>query len=464
MQVQRISSNLIRYNSKMQLEDKEVLCQDANTTTMPSFADAKNFVNVNFKAIDKNKYNQQGNTELIQAIYDNNKAEFEMLMEDPNTDVNERDQYGFTPLMRASHNGKFKYFFERLLQHPKIDVNATIKDDIVFMDTCVLVLLATACGFDKMAFFEKILEHPDVDVDLYFNYEKKHTLVRIGNYEKYEEMMRNYKRGVDRREKTNQIVPGKIDINKIISFNEIWTDPEKQTIEKLISTNSYRALINLIELKFNTLNEEFRNMSSFDEIKKSVRETETETIRKEEKEKAEKALAEREQKLVLSEEKIKNKEKALDNLISNYQQILAEDVANERKNFASGIRTLYGIQTEELPKDMSMGEQMVYVMNILLPRKKKLKNFDGETPERITKELRDNDKNLSSEGLKFLERIFDVSEQNCGEKEIIDAIRSVKNDKGLIDMGKAAFFISSLAWGGTTIQNVIQKTAKLAIK
>ena len=276
MQVQRISANLIRYNSKMQLKGKEIRCQDTNTTTLPSFTDANSFVNVNFKAIDKNKYNQQGNTELIQAIYDNNKAEFEMLMEDPNTDVNERDQYGFTPLMRSSGEGKFKYFFERLLQHPKIDVNATINDG-VFKDSCVLVLLAEACGFDKLAFFEKILEHPDVDVDLYFNYEKKHTLVRIGNYEKYEEMMRNYKRGVDRREKTNQIVPGKIDINKIISSKEIWTDEEKQIIEKLISTNSYRALITLIELKANALNEGFRNMSSLDEIKKSVRETETET-------------------------------------------------------------------------------------------------------------------------------------------------------------------------------------------
>jgi len=150
---------------------------------------------------------------------------------------------------------------------------------------------------------------------------------------------------------------------------------------------------------------------------------------------------------------VQEKEKSLDNLMNNYKEILAEDIAYAR----SGFRALYGIKPDELPEKMGFGEQMTYVISTLIENRNKLTNTNEDTPENITKALLDKDGNLSNESLKFLERILKVYEGKYKEEELINVIDTVKSDNGLLDMGKASLLISLLAFGGSSIKSVIKK-------
>ena len=224
------------------------------------------------------------------------------------------------------------------------------------------------------------------------------------------------------------------------------------------------------------------------QTKEETRISETEKIREEEKEKAQQSVQDKiaeldedkkaeeilldAKKQALDEEKAElDKEKAeyekqnevLKNLEQNYQANLADDIAYERETLESGFRTLYGIKPEEMPENATLGEQMVYVMDILLSRRQKLAGTDGDTPERITKALQDKNGKISKDGLKFLERVIDTNDGQCKEKDVIDAIESVKDDHGLLNMGAVTFFISSLAWAGNSIRSVIEKVGKYGV-
>jgi len=153
---------------------------------------------------------------------------------------------------------------------------------------------------------------------------------------------------------------------------------------------------------------------------------------------------------------ITEKEKSLDNLMNNYKEILAEDVAYER----SGFRAYYGVKTDEFPEKMGFPEQMTLVINTLIQNRNKLTATDKNTPMNVLRALQDNNEQISDEGLNFIDRVLKVNENKCSEGDLIDAIDSVKGDNGLIDMGKAALFLSTLAWGHSTIKAVVQEVKK----
>ena len=146
--------------------------------------------------------------------------------------------------------------------------------------------------------------------------------------------------------------------------------------------------------------------------------------------------------------------------MSEYQQNLAEDVEYAK----SGFRALYGIKEDTLPETMGFGEQMIFVIDILSKRKDRISNLDSNIAANITKSLQDNNGNISVDGLKFLERIIDVSEELCEESTLTDSIQSVKGEEGFIDTGKAGLFVSILALGGISLRNTIKEVRKCAVR
>ena len=77
--------------------------------------------------------------------------------------------------------------------------------------------------------------------------------------------------------------------------------------------------------------------------------------------------------------------------------------------------------------------------------------------------MQDNNGKISQDGLKFLERVIDANDGKCQEKDVIDAIESVKDDHGLLNMGAVTFFLSSLACAGNSIRSVIEKVGKYGV-
>ena len=150
------------------------------------------------------------------------------------------------------------------------------------------------------------------------------------------------------------------------------------------------------------------------------------------------------------------KNATLDNLIQNYDKMLADDVANERENLESNFRTLYGVKSENIPENMGFGEQMLFVTDILNKNKKVLTGMYNDSPVKITKALQDNNGKISEDGVKFLIRIIEASGTTWSEKNLLAAIKSVKKKDGTLDMDKVSFFIASLSWNGNTISTVTE--------
>ena len=393
--------------------------------------------------IDVNVKNKKGNTALIWASYRGGAKVVEKLLQNPDIDVNVQGQDGHNALMHASANGD-KEIVEKLVKHPNIDVNA--QDD--FGNTALM----QACYFKDESTVEVLLRHPGVDINLKDSYGK--VALDYANDE-IAQMIKDYVPGIDRRK---DIIPKQIDIEKLTSFKEIWSDKEKQNITKMVENKDYDGLVTVFESKGKSLNKEYENfrnqMSQIKEAaEKSARKTETEKIREEEKIAAEEKVADKIAELDKSKAEYEEKNKALDNLINDYQAMLSDDIEDAK----SGIRTLYGIKSNELPEKMDLGEQMIYVIDIMSNNRNKLSNMNSDSPEKITKALQDNNGQISADGLKFLERVIKVSDRSCSEDDLISSINAVKDKSRHIDMKKVSYFIANLSWGQSRISDVIQK-------
>ena len=142
MKIAPISSNLNYSRIDYRKENKK---QTVNTSaTLPSFADAKSFVNMSFKAAIHN-YAENGDLEGLKRELDKGES------------VNARDWNGFMPLMVAGHSGRINTFNE-LLKHPDIDINAQPNK----MDTALIRVSRN--GYAEMV--KKLVERPEIDVNI----------------------------------------------------------------------------------------------------------------------------------------------------------------------------------------------------------------------------------------------------------------------------------------------------------
>jgi len=179
---------------------------------------------------------------------------------------------------------------------------------------------------------------------------------------------------------------------------------------------------------------------------------------------AQKEIKKQKADLAKQQKKLEQEKQTLDNMIKTYESLHADDLRYDRETLASGLMSVYGINPpEKLPENLNFGEQVVFVMNVLVPRQNKLTDINDDTPETITKAIQDDSEKISNEGLKFLERIIDLSKDECNENDLISAIKSVKGNYGSFDMGKVSLFIRTLSWGNNTIQSSIKKVQKLAV-
>lgn len=260
MQVSNITLAKIQHNNSLQIKRNDVPTEETKTTILPSFIDAKSFVNINFKAAIHD-YARMGDWEGIQRELD------------IGVDINLQDSDGWTALLSAALYDHDKVV-EKLLQHPKINVNIQSK----LGRTALLV--AAWNGHEKVV--EKLLQHPDIDITLKDN-EGDDAIDKANRTRHYKiaQMIRDYKRGVDGREGVIKQEPNKLDIEKLASYKEIWSNEEKQNIQKLIDENNYSGVVKLLESKGVELNrdyEQFKEQMSTikEETEKSVRETVTE--------------------------------------------------------------------------------------------------------------------------------------------------------------------------------------------
>ena len=397
---------------------------------------------------DINAKDKDGNTALIRACGDCEDTEtVKILLQNPNIDVNAKNRTGNTALIWASYKGNTDAV-EKLLQRTDIDVNV--------QNVGGNTALHLASFYGQTETVKKLLQHPNIDVNLRVSNGK--TALDFANVE-VAQMIEDYVPGVDRREgvikaeKTKQI-----DVEKLTSFKEIWSDEEKQSIAKMVEDKDYDGLAKVFESKGTELNGKYEQLiNDINSIKeaaeKSARKTETEKIREEEKIAAEEKVSNKMAELDKSKAEYEEKNKALDNLINDYQSMLADDVEAAK----SGIRTLYGIKSNELPEKMDLGEQMIYVIDIMSNNRNKLSNMNSDSPEKITKALQDNNGQISADGLKFLERVIKVSDRSCSEDDLISSINAVKDKSRHIDMKKVSYFIANLSWGQSRISDVIQK-------
>ena len=177
---------------------------------------------------------------------------------------------------------------------------------------------------------------------------------------------------------------------------------------------------------------------------------------KQTKAKIEKNLEQRDNELTKAVEETENKSKALDTLINDYQQLLAEDVEYAK----SGIRALYGIKIKNLPEKMSFGEQLLYVTDVLNSSREKLTDVNDNTPENITYAIQNDNKQITNEGLQFVKRLLQISGRMFKEEDLIDAIKSVKSNNGF-NTEKITYFLAKAAWNDNTIRNIISQVKKL---
>ncbi|MBQ6516001.1 ankyrin repeat domain-containing protein [bacterium] len=145
MQIYGIKNGIIN-NSMRKPSEKQVVTNPVQKSELPSFIDAKSFVNINFRGID----------ELIEASID---GDLEMLKKEiaKGTNVNGRNCDDGIALSYAISNDNMEVF-EELLKHPKINVN--LKDDYG------MPLLHLAMAEKEPKYAKKLLEHPDIDVNI----------------------------------------------------------------------------------------------------------------------------------------------------------------------------------------------------------------------------------------------------------------------------------------------------------
>ena len=126
----------------------------------------------------------------------------EALLNHPDIDVNKRSSnLGSTALIRAASSDVDRFeTIKLLLKHPDIDVN--IQD----VNKNTVLILASYNGHRGAV--EEILKHPDVDVNLKDN-DGQTALERAidKGYTEIAEMIKNYRRGVDRREGVKGVSP-----------------------------------------------------------------------------------------------------------------------------------------------------------------------------------------------------------------------------------------------------------------
>lgn len=360
---------------------------------------------------------------------------------DKGIDINLRDEYSCTALMYAASYGKANVV-EKLLQCKGINVNLQTENE---QKTALMI----AANWGHKEAVEKLLESNDIDISITNKYGQNAIDIAIAHG--YPEIAEMIKKRADKKKCITKQETEKLDIEKLTSYKAIWSNEETQTLQKMIDKNDYKGVVKLLESKGIELNERYKQLiTNIDKIKKeteqSVRETVTETIRQEEQAAAKKEYDEQNE--------------ALTNLINHYKLLLAEDVESAKV----GIRALYGLEAEELPKTLDFSGQMINVINVLTKRKNKLTALNSGVAEKITKSLQNNNGNISVDGLKFLERIIDASEERCDEGSLTDSIQSVKGEGGFIDLGKAGLFVSILSMGGLSLRNVIKEVEKYAIK
>ena len=419
--------------------------------------------NVPTRVLDVNRRDSKGNTPLIWSSIFGKTEEVEELLQNPEVDINAQNDGGNTALMLACNNGQTK-IVEKLLQQPDIDVNVQNENG----DTALMVLAARK----DVETVKVLLKHPNVNVNL--KNKKDRSALFYANFNSLSspecsqivQMIKDYQKGVDKRNDEGVTVnveskPKQLDADKLTSFKEIWTNEEKQNIEKMVEEKDYNALAELFEAKGAELNGKYEQLiTNIDSVKeateKSVRKEVITKIRFEEHLKAKRHFDEKCDEIDKVKTEYAEKNKALDNLINNYQTLLADDVEDAK----SGFRALYGIKSEDLPDNMGLGEQMIYVIDILSKNKDKLTNMNGDSPEKITKTLQDNDGKISNDGLKFLERVVQVSDKTCSENDLISSINSVKDKNGHINMKKASYFIANLSWGQNRISDVVDKVER----
>jgi len=436
----------------------------------------------------------KGIKEFREALKNDDAEALRHEIEVNGVDVNTRmgDEYNTPAIVYVSRYDRINCFRE-LRRHPELDMYAEDKKGwFCFLTACFngykdivqdlvddndyninmkhsTTGLHVACFYNNESIVDIILQRPDVDLslrDATGDTAMDNILKYGGRTPSIVKKLQAYVPGVDRRKNP---APKKIDINKIAPNIEIWTEEEKQNIAKLIEGKKYAEIVKLLEEKGVKLNEEYeqfrKQMTALKEkTEKSVRESVTAQIRKEEKEKANKVIEKQKADLAKQQEELEQEKQTLDNMIKNYQTLVAEDVINAREALGVGYRALYGADSEELPQTMDFDEQTIYVLNVLGKRQDKLTDTSSETPNKITKAIQDNTGNISLDGLKFLERAIDSCKEKFSEKDLLDSIKCVKGNYGLFDMKKTALFISNIAWKDNSIRSVIQKVEKYGLK
>ena len=145
MQISAIKNNFIS-NYPKQSYEKQGMTSPVNRTELPAFADAKSFVNINFK----------GGSEIMEAVRYGNIDTLKYELEN-GTDINFRDGDKDTPLTYSALKNRPE-FVEELLKYPNLDINAQNCEG--------RTALFIASWDNHPEIVKKLLEHPDIDINL----------------------------------------------------------------------------------------------------------------------------------------------------------------------------------------------------------------------------------------------------------------------------------------------------------
>lgn len=136
-------------------------------------------------------------SKLIEAIVNDNISAALALINDPNTNINEQDENGYTALNYAAQFGCSITIVEALLQHPQIDVNLAGHN--------MRTPLHAASAKGRIDILPKLLAHKNIDLEVTDNQGRKFYHCFLAHFAEVLDYLRNWPSYANSIEKTDDM-------------------------------------------------------------------------------------------------------------------------------------------------------------------------------------------------------------------------------------------------------------------
>ncbi|MBR1460758.1 hypothetical protein IJ596_03890 [bacterium] len=130
--------------------------------------------------------------------------------------------------------------------------------------------------------------------------------------------------------------------------------------------------------------------------------------------------------------KLDKRERDIDCMFATKQEIEGRAIAAK-----------YNIDNPQIEIYTALGDQMPVIAKFLSKNERKIMDTSPSTPDNLLTALQNSREEISSDMINFIETIISNNNMSVSVNSLIDAINSVKNSEGNLDLEKAAVFIAS---------------------